>query len=678
MLNLNYLPVHFSLFLTLGIIIGNINDVSIISLLVAGVVTFLFLIYFYFRAERSYKRPIYFVIFTSFLFVNIGILSITIQKPQNQKKHYINHLTAKNRVILRIDKILKPNKFYNRYEAQIIQANNKETIGTVLVNIIRDSLRKKIDVDDLLYTSNHFKEVQKALNPYQFDFQKYLKRHRIYHQMALKKNDFFLLDASQKTLKGYGQTARERIMGELEKFNFLNNELAIVHALLLGQRQDISKEQFQQYRDAGAIHILAVSGLHIGIILLFLNFLFNPLERLKKGVTVKLIIIIFCLWSYAVLAGLSASVVRAVAMFSAVAVGLTSNRPTEVRNSLVISYFFLLLINPFYLYDVGFQLSYTAVFSIVWLQPFFSSFLKPKSKLFRYFWSLLTVTFAAQIGILPLSLFYFHQIPGLFFISSLAIIPFLGIILGLGFLVVVLALMQILPQYLANIYEIVLRTLNNFVAFISHQEAFIIQNISFSNLLLVASYAFLICCISWMKNRSIKNLSFVLIAILFIQGSLIIEKFQTESTNEFVLFHQNNNSVFGIRKGNTIEVYQKVNRLKSSTYSPLSSYRNKLNLIIKRNLTNRNILKIDSKYFLIIDSTSVYNSLSLNPEIVILINSPKINLNRMIQILKPKTVIVDGSNYRSYVALWEKSCNDKEVKFYNTSVNGAFVYNYKP
>jgi competence protein ComEC len=406
--------------------------------------------------------------------------------------------------------------------------------------------------------------------------------------------------------------------------------------------------------------------------------MFKPIERLENGKKLKLIVIIFCLWSYAILAGLSASIVRAVAMFTAIAIGLASSRPTQVGNSLVISLFFLLLINPFYLFDVGFQLSYTAVFSIVWLQPIFSGFWKPKQKFLRYFWSLLTVTLAAQVGILPLTLFYFHQFPGLFFISSLVIIPCLGFILGFGFLIVVLALLNILPQFLASIYEIILKTLNNFVAFISSYEGLIVQNISFSMLLLVAFYSFLICSVLWLKNRSIKNLLLVLIAIIFIECSLIFEKFQIESTNEFVVFHQSKISVFGTRTGKNMVVFQRSDSLFSNPYSPVNSYKNKLNINIIINSKSKNILNFDSKIVLIIDSTAIYTGINMNPEIVFLINSPKINLERMIEIIKPKSIIVDGSNYRSYVTRWKRSCQERSVQFYNTSVNGAYMYNYRP
>ncbi len=679
MLNLNYLPFHFTIFLILGIFLGTIINFSIDLIFTTIIVSLLLLGYYYFRLILSYKPPLFFVIITAFLFVNIGILGIITKNPKHQRTHYINFFYSRNKSVLKIVKLLKPSRTYNRYEADVIQLNGMKTSGKVLVNIKKDSAVNLLDIDELLYTSKEYSEIRKAMNPDEFDYKAYLKQQQIYHRLTLDKANFVSLGFGMPSIKGAAHTIRSRINSELRKYNFSSDELSIVNALLLGQRRDISTLQFQQYRDAGAIHILAVSGLHIGIILLFLNFLFHPLERLKHGKILKLIAIIISLWAYATLAGLSASIVRSVTMFTAIAIGLVSNRPTEIKNSLIISLFFLLLFHPFYLFDVGFQLSYTAVFSIVWLQPVFSDLWKPQSKLLRYIWQLLTVTFAAQLGILPLTLYYFHQFPGLFFVSSLVIIPFLGLILGLGFLVIVLALIHILPQFLANFYEMTLKIMNQFVALISYQEGLVIKNISFSILLLFVWYVFIICSISWVKNKTIRNLYFLLIAILLIQISRSFERYNIQNSNQFIVFHQSKNTVLGNRLGENLMVYQSKDNPNKSPYSPIASYKNALsNLNIYEKSKIKNIFKIDSKYILIIDSSGIYNNLFFHPEMILLVNSPKINMERMIQNLHPKTIIADGSNYRSYARMWEKSCKDNSVQFYNTSVNGAFVYNYAP
>ena len=208
------------------------------------------------------------------------------------------------------------------------------------------------------------------------------------------------------TLFGFSAKLRTQVQEALKIYNFKKSELAVINALLLGQRQAVSKELITDYQRAGAIHILAVSGLHVGIILLILSFLLKPIERMKYGTFIKTLCIVILLWTFAFIAGLSASVVRAVTMFTFLAIGLFFKRKYVVEFSFISSLFFLLLINPMFLFEVGFQLSYLAVFGILWTQPKIYSIWKPTFKIIDFFWQLCTVSIAAQIGILPLHLLF--------------------------------------------------------------------------------------------------------------------------------------------------------------------------------------------------------------------------------------------------------------------------------
>ena len=165
------------------------------------------------------------------------------------------------------------------------------------------------------------------------------------------------------------------IIKNLENHHFKKEELSVVIALILGQQQDISKEVLRDYQYAGAVHILSVSGLHVGFILLFITTLLKPIPNSRKGTIVKLIITLVSLWAFGLLAGMAPSVVRSVTMFSFVAIGLFLRRSVNIYHSLLVSMLLILLFRPSFLFDVGFQLSYLALFFIVWLQPLFKSIL---------------------------------------------------------------------------------------------------------------------------------------------------------------------------------------------------------------------------------------------------------------------------------------------------------------
>ncbi len=171
----------------------------------------------------------------------------------------------------------------------------------------------------------------------------------------------------------------------------------------------------------------------------------------------------------------SPSVVRAVTMFSFVAYALFLNRPTSIVNILALSVFAILLIHPMFLFQVGFQMSYAAVFAIVWIYPILMKLWNPRHWFLKKGWQLFSVSLAAQAGVLPISIFYFHQFPGLFFLSNILIVPFLGILLGLGLLVIILSAINMLPNSIAIFYNLLLKTMNDVVQWVGKQEHFHIQ-----------------------------------------------------------------------------------------------------------------------------------------------------------------------------------------------------------
>ena len=260
----------------------------------------------------------------------------------------------------------------------------------VLLNIQKDTLSSLLNVASKLLLKPVFKELVPPLNPHQFNYKSYLFKRGIYHQIHTENKRFIKLKPESMTLFGFSAKLRTQVQEALKIYNFKKSELAVINALLLGQRQAVSKELITDYQRAGAIHILAVSGLHVGIILLILSFLLKPIERMKYGTFIKTLCIVILLWTFAFIAGLSASVVRAVTMFTFLAIGLFFKRKYVVEFSFISSLFFLLLINPMFLFEVGFQLSYLSVFGILWTQPKIYSIWKPTFKIIDFFWQLCT------------------------------------------------------------------------------------------------------------------------------------------------------------------------------------------------------------------------------------------------------------------------------------------------
>lgn len=663
---LGYLPFHFLVCLVIGIYIQYATDIwtydkKWLWFALSAIVILLII------AKRTYA----FQVFTWISFVLLGIYVTCQNDDRNHTLYYQNHAAKNTTYVLHIREVLKPNQYSNQYKAELIQIGEQNSLGKILLSIQKDADQKLL-VDDQIITSKELVEVKPPLNPHQFDYKGYLTRQGIHHQVFLKDKEFVQME-NRSTFLGSIARIRSSIQASLKEEGFSKDEYGVINALLLGQRQELSRELTNDYSRAGAIHILAVSGLHVGILLLLLSMIFKPLENVKYGKTLKLLMIVSFLWFFAMLAGMSASVVRAVTMFTAVAVGLSLQRKNSVEFSLIFSMLVLLLLQPMFLFDVGFQLSYLAVFGIVIIQPKLYELWKPKLWVLNKAWQLTTVSIAAQLAVLPVSLYYFHQFPGLFLLSNLVIVPFLGTILIGGVLIIVLSLCSILPDFLVSIYGSVISWMNSFVRYISQQEAFLFSDISFSLGMLLSSYLIIVMAFQFFERRRAQRLIGFLVSILIFQGVILYEKYLVSQEKELIVFHKSQSSVLLLRQGKNVQLYHSLDSMKRKEDYALRSYLIGENLSVQEEKGLINYLKYKEQDILLIDSLGIYTVEGVRSPVVILQNSPRINLKRLINELEPKQIVADGSNYRTYVFRWEETCKQTKTPFWFTGQNGAYI-----
>ncbi|WP_231367530.1 ComEC/Rec2 family competence protein [Gillisia sp. JM1] len=653
---------------------GSYFEFSSFIILITGVVLFLTFIISFFLAKRSFLQNPVFGILVFMMFLYLGFLTSYSQLPKNNPDHIVNSFPTELKegspiIVAEVLEILKPGMYQDRYILKLINLNSNYVEGKLLLNVSKDSLTPNLKIGQRLVTIGRFEDLKGNLNPYQFNYSQYMKVLGVYKQLNISNHQFQTLKNLPTSLRSYAGKLRDQIIFNLKKQNFSKDELAVIQALLLGQRQELSPELQQNYAAAGVIHILAVSGLHVGIILFLLNSALNFMDRWKYGKSTKTLFLLISLWGFALIAGLSPSVVRAVSMFSFVAIGMQLNRRTSILNTLFASLLILLLINPFYLFQVGFQLSYSAVFAIVVFQPAIMRIINTKNKFFRYLWKIVSVTLAAQIGVLPLSLYYFHQFPGLFLVSNILILPFMGLILAAGIILILFVLIGLNPILLSKTYAWMISALNNYVAYIASKDTFIIRDISFSLMLCVVFFVFLISISFLLKKNSFKNIVFVFSSIIFIQLVFIYEKYQ-KPINEFVIFHRARNTDIGITHNNTFNYYTTNIQQKPSF---INDYEIGNKLKVDTSFKVENIYSFTGKDILVIDSLGIYDLPNFYPKLILLTNSPKINLERLIIELKPEQIIADGSNYKNLIEKWRQTALNKKLPFHATGEKGAFI-----
>lgn len=444
--------------LAFGIFMGSLFQISIVLLIGLLVLTLLFI----FILNRYYKFQIVslFGISVQLLFILIGILvfeihnkkpdftksaifiAAVIEKPQEKLNSY--------KSILQISTVKKGGSTFQTREKILVYFEKKENTTMLKPG------------DNIAFTTSP-QIIKNYGNPFEFDYKKYLGNKKIYRQVYLSSENWKTTNLKSRfSLIIYAEQIREELLSIYRQQQIGKNELEILSALTLGYKRGLDPETKQVFSAAGAMHVLAVSGLHVGIIFWVITILFGFLKKQKYGKLLFVSLSVCLLWAYAFITGLSPSVMRAAAMFTIFVIGDNLNRKANTYNSLAASAFFLLLLNPNNLFEVGFQLSYSAVFGIVFLQPKLSKLLLVKTKFFRFFWTLITVSIAAQIATFPLTTFYFNQFPTYFLITNIIIIPAVMLLIPLGIGLLLFSKVSIL----SNLISIVIQLLINGCYFI--------------------------------------------------------------------------------------------------------------------------------------------------------------------------------------------------------------------
>tara|TARA_B100000929_G_scaffold276884_1_gene251838 strand:- start:17206 stop:18669 length:1464 start_codon:yes stop_codon:yes gene_type:complete len=478
------------------------------------------------------------------------------------------------------------------------------------------------------------------------------------------------------SLKKMAVGLRQEIIKNLNQKGLSKTQVNLTSALLLGQKKELDPEIYNDFSSAGVIHILAVSGLHVGIVLMILNFILNPLEQVRGGKYFKYTLSVLCIWFFALLVGFSPSVIRAATMFTFLNAGLIFKRKASTINMLCLSALVMLIYNPYLIFSVGFQMSYLAVLGIISFQPLIKRKFYIKGWLSRKLFDVLLVSFCAQLGVLPLSIFYFHQFPCLFLVANLLIIPWLFILIGFGIVVITASFINF---DFALLYELYGRTLD-FLLLVIHEIAsykkLIFKNIYFTKEMMISLYIIIFFSFLFFKYQQKGFVFSLLISVLLFQCIYIYDFYQINQQQKLFVLHKNRKSIIVDKTGNHLKVF-------------IDPYHSIQNSSLLENFKTQLASEIDTfqlknfhqtpigKNLLIIDSLGIWQlPKGIHANYVLLSNSPKINLEKVLLEIKPQHVIVDGSNYFSYVERWRITCRKKKVPFHYTREKGAFVIDY--
>jgi len=440
--NIPFLRITFAL--AIGIIIGEYLKVDI-TLYFAFLSVLLFLL-IVLHNKYKYSYSLLFGLGTQFFFILLGVL-VTQQYNIKPVLYEKGNFTA---VILETPQE-KPNSLKSLIQINAIYFNDsiKPTKELAIAYFAKDKNVKELKAGDVILFDNVPQPITNNNNPFEFDYKKYLARKKIYRQVYLPADAWIKTNQSVMSLSCRAEQIRESLLKIYRNQPIDENEFEILSSLTLGYTRELDPETRRVFSSSGAIHVLSVSGQHVAIIFWVITLLFGFLKNRKSGRTIFLIISISSLWFFAFITGLSPAVMRASAMFTIFVVGDYMHRKSNIYNSFTASAFILLLINPNNLYDIGFQLSYIAVFGIVYLQPKLEKLIQVKSKFIKFFWSLITVSIAAQVATFPVTTYYFGQFPTYFWLTNIFVIPAVMVLVPIGILLLFVSKIYIISYLLS-------------------------------------------------------------------------------------------------------------------------------------------------------------------------------------------------------------------------------------
>ncbi len=444
----------------------------------------------------------------------------------------------------------KANSYQTVANINFIKKDNIEILTNeqVIIYFSKENIIENLQPGNVILFNRNPQQIKNFGNPYEFDYKKYLERKKIYRQVYLNNQNWEITSTKKNSIVITAGKTRQKLLNIYQKLPIDENELEILSALTLGYKRDLDPETKRVFSSAGAMHVLAVSGLHVGIIFWIIIFMFGYLRKQKSGRIIFAIISIVSLWGYAFLTGLSPSVMRATTMFTIFIFSETIQRRSNIYNSLAASAFILLIINPNNLFETGFQLSFSAVFGIVFLQPKLSSIITIKGKIPLFFWNLLCISIAAQISTVPFTLYYFGQFPSYFWLTNIIIIPAITVLIPLGILLLFISSVPIIANIIATIVNSIIKFIFYLLTYIE-QLPYSVLNTSISTTQEILLIILIITFFIILKYKRIIYLQLALLCVFFFTFYSAYQSFTFRNKNELIVYNNSENATLELIHG---------------------------------------------------------------------------------------------------------------------------------
>jgi competence protein ComEC len=677
--------------LVLGILAGYLFNpsshliISSVSLIFASVLAFEFLNY-----SLKFKWRWISGIFLMVLLCFAGMLLLKLNNIKESKFWYGHHLqNADGLQIVLKSKPLPRNKTY-KVVAEIRNVISGDAVvstnGKALFFLHKDSNTAVLSGGDVIWVKNKLRPIRHSGNPGSFDYERYMSFQNIFHQSLIGKDDWESTGKSERNILDQAiESSLDHSHKTFDKYLKGGQETALAKALLTGDRSDLDPELVQAYSNTGVVHIMAISGLHLGLIYILLFRICSVIPVIQNKKWLKFILILLGIWFFAVMTGSSPSVLRSAIMLSFLALSILQKRKISSYNFWAVAAFILLCLDPLLLFNVGFQLSFSAVLGILVAQRPIYHWFHFDNKMVNYVWEMISVTIAAQLFTLPMCLYYFHQFPVLFILSNLIAIPLATVGLWLGVILVMMAWIPAVAKIIGMLTYTAFRWMNHYIQYMNSFDFAVWQSGWLNVFETISLGLIVIFLIAWLMYKRSIYLKLSLTAAIGISSSAGLYHLETTSQRRVTFYNIPNTTIIDFISGHEYfsEMYLTDSIVPDFSNAHIENGRSLFKAKRKQNIINRipvgkNELLLGKGSFLHIKNEQLFPARDKKTKLnaIILSGSPNVKIADLSKTFDADLYVFTNSNKPYLIERWKKECEELHLHSHDITNEGALVLNY--
>lgn len=556
------------------------------------------------------------------------------------------------------------------------------TRGNLILYFQKDTAVSDLQLGQTITFQKQPSAIRNSGNPGSFNYRQYSIFNGITHTVFLSTQEYQVSGMPvKKSFNSLLDQIRSYVLKTLKTYISGKKEQGLAQALLIGYRDELDKDLLQSYINTGVVHVIAVSGMHLALIFWLLHLMFSPLLKSKKTYWLHPVLVLAILWLFTLIAGGAASIVRAAVMFSFIMVGKSLHRNVSVYNSLAGSAFLLLCINPYWLCDLGFQLSYAAVVSIILFYKPIYNLLFIRNKILDRLWQLAAVSIAAQLLTSPIAMYHFHQLPVYFLITNLLIVPVSSLVLVGELILVLISPLQALAKILGSILSGCIWWMNSFIENLEKFPLSVWDGIQINELQTLLLFVIIAGGAWWLIENKKPGFWVLLIALMGFLGFRAVSFSKASEQRKIIVYNINKHTALDFIEGrNHLLIADSAVQPKT----PLWNMNIKPATILFRLKPARSLphFQRDGNFFsfydqkiLLINSSVTPSDTAgnLEPDLVILSGNPRLYISDLLKIMRPSKIVISSSVPAWKAGYWKRDCDSLQVPYYDVSEKGAFV-----